>query len=105
MSSVELARQIARRIVAAVHPSRVILFGSAAEARDNKESDIDLFVVWDAPQSLSPRERRMALRRAVGRQGVPVDVLTCTQSELEEALKDPRSFTSRIWQNGLVLHR
>lgn len=45
---------IAQRIVDAIDSERVILLGSVAEGCVTDDSDIDLFVVWDAHGSTVP---------------------------------------------------
>ena len=100
----ELVRDITRRIVEFCRPEKVVLFGSLARGEAKDHSDIDLFVIWDAAPDLSNRQRRVAIRRAIGALRAPLDLLTLTPSEVEEATKDPRSFTSQIMQEGRTLY-
>ena len=49
----DLIEEIVRRVTGAVHPLRVILFGSAARGEMSPESDIDLLAVgqhWEGDQ-------------------------------------------------------
>jgi predicted nucleotidyltransferase len=41
--------EIVRRIVAVANPERIILFGSAARAQMNQNSDVDLLIVKSEP--------------------------------------------------------
>jgi predicted nucleotidyltransferase len=41
----KLLDEVTRRIVASVKPQRVLLFGSAARGRLNKNSDLDMLVI------------------------------------------------------------
>ena len=45
VSNKKLLQEVTRRIVASVQPRRVLLFGSAARGRMNKDSDLDMLVV------------------------------------------------------------
>jgi type I restriction enzyme S subunit len=74
-------QEIVRRIVEAVSPEKIILFGSAARGEMGPDSDIDLLVVkaCDAPREV---ERRI-YRELIGI-GIPKDVLVVTPGHLEK---------------------
>jgi uncharacterized protein len=73
--------QIVRRIVDAVQPERVIVFGSAARGDAGPDSDLDLLVVKAGAYSTRPMAVR--IRRAVGDAGRPVDVVVVRPEDLE----------------------
>ncbi|WP_243317553.1 nucleotidyltransferase domain-containing protein [Geothrix paludis] len=50
----ELIQELVARLVEAVHPTRIILFGSAARGEMGPHSDIDLLVV--VPDGVSQKE-------------------------------------------------
>ncbi len=54
--------EIIRRIVEAVHPDQIILFGSQARGDAGPDSDVDLLVV--APSDEPPHRRVVCLYRA-----------------------------------------
>ncbi len=72
--------EITRRIVEAVKPEKIILFGSAARGETGPHSDVDLLVVanggdrWDV--SAKVYERLAGV-------GVPVDAILVTPADLE----------------------
>jgi type I restriction enzyme S subunit len=72
---------IVQRIVEAVAPEKIILFGSAARREMGPDSDIDLLVVkaCDAPREM---ERRI-YRELIG-VGIPKDILVVTPGHLEK---------------------
>lgn len=74
-------QEIVQRIVEAVAPEKIILFGSAARGEMGPDSDIDLLVVkaCDAPREI---ERRI-YRSLIGI-GIPKDVLVVTPGHLEK---------------------
>lgn len=94
-----LLDQLVERIVAAVHPLRIILFGSAARGEVDHDSDIDLLVVMPD----GTHRRRIAQELQTYLHGFPydVDVIVATPHDLtmygqrsgfvySEALRDGR---------------
>jgi uncharacterized protein len=73
---------LVERIVRAVAPERIILFGSAAEGRRGPDSDLDIMVVK------SGEYRRIDMMHAIRRElrgfTEAVDLVVVTPSELEE---------------------
>ncbi|MEN6645242.1 MAG: nucleotidyltransferase domain-containing protein [Armatimonadia bacterium] len=84
----EVLDEIVRRIVEAVHPDKIILFGSHARGEAREDSDIDLLVI--APTDQPRGSRMMPIYRALRGIPVPKDVLWYTP---EEAAK---------WEGGLI---
>jgi type I restriction enzyme S subunit len=74
-------QEIVRRIVEAVAPEKIILFGSAARGEMGRDSDIDLLVVkaCDGPREM---ERRI-YRKLIGI-GIPKDIVVVTPGHLEK---------------------
>ena len=77
----EHLRQLIDRIVEAVHPLRIIMFGSAVRGEMGPDSDVDLLVVM--PEGTHRRRTAQLLHRHFS--GIPfaVDVLVATPSDLE----------------------
>jgi uncharacterized protein len=77
----KIARAIESLRQAVPQGSRIILFGSCAYGGLNPDSDIDLLVI---EQGVPDRFREMVrLRRAIGRIGVPVDVLVVSNTDFD----------------------
>ena len=79
--------QLVARIVAAAHPQRIILFGSAARGEAGRHSDVDVLVV--APEGAHRRKTAQAIYRGLLGLGVPVDVVVATPSDLEDYRDSP----------------
>ena len=76
-------QEAANRIVAALKPKKVILFGSYARGDATENSDLDLMVV--APENYTNRRDMMKIgRRAVGIMGIGVDVLVYSKDAFIE---------------------
>jgi predicted nucleotidyltransferase len=78
----QLLTEIRKRIVDALAPERVILFGSYAEGRATADSDLDLLVVTD--RSVSRKERLARTQDLFRDMPLPVQVITISRQEFEE---------------------
>ncbi|MGR3309797.1 MAG: nucleotidyltransferase domain-containing protein [Candidatus Brocadiales bacterium] len=98
----ELLKEIVSRIVNAVHPARIILFGSHAYGRPKDESDLDILVIM---HSELPRYRRsVPIYRALAGLLVPKDILAYTQEEIEEWSEVPQAFITTVLRKGKVIY-
>lgn len=94
---VEVLDELVRRIVEAVHPTRIILFGSAARGEMHEHSDMDVLVV--VPDGVSQKDgwnRAFSGLRRFGfatdlvlvNEGVLARYANCPGLVYEQALKD-----------------
>ncbi len=72
--------ELVQRIVDAVHPLRIILFGSAARGDARPGSDLDVLVVM--PEGIDRLKTAMYLHRHMIGMGVGVDFVVATPSIL-----------------------
>ena len=72
--------EIVRRIVDAVQPERIILFGSAARGEMGPHSDIDLLIVKDCE---SPLKAMQEIYSNLWGVGVAVDALVASPARVE----------------------
>jgi predicted nucleotidyltransferase len=96
-------RDISRRVVAALTPERVVLFGSYAWGTPDADSDLDLYVV--VPDQAKPTYR-LARRayRALHGVGIPVDVVVRTHGESQRNAGVVSTLDHKILTRGLVLY-
>lgn len=73
---------LVQSIVEAVHPLKIILFGSYARGKTNPDSDIDVLLVM--PEGVHCRQTAQLLYRQIKGLGVPFDILVATPSDLEK---------------------
>lgn len=74
-------QQLVQKIVEAVNPLRIVLFGSAARGQMNPDSDLDLLVVM--PRGTHRRRTAQQLYRQLEGVGVPFDIIVATPEDLE----------------------
>ena len=97
-----LLREIVRRLVEAIDPERIILFGSRARGDARPDSDIDLLVIKESNEA---RHRRsIAGYRALGRIPAPADILWRTPGEVEEWAGVSDYVTTRAIREGRLLY-
>jgi predicted nucleotidyltransferase len=78
-----LTEEIVRRVLSVSKPDRIIVFGSAAAGRMNRDSDIDLLVVEPAPSNT--REERLRIGDSLRGLGFPFDVFVIATERFEES--------------------
>lgn len=76
----EILQEVVRRIVAAVQPEKIILFGSAARQEMGPDSDLDLLVIKSCRNR---RETARRIRRSLLGIGVSKDIIVATPQDLE----------------------
>ncbi len=89
----ETIDELLQRIVPAVHPSRVLLFGSAAREQMGPDSDIDVLVV--VPDGTHCLKTTQYLYQQLLGFSWPVDILVATSAMLER----------HKYNLGLIYHR
>lgn len=102
----EMLSEMARAVVATVHPEQVILFGSHARGDASPQSDVDLLIVESEPfgPHRSRREELRRIRRALTRFRLPKDVLLYSREEVERWKDSPNHVIHRAYREGKVLH-
>jgi predicted nucleotidyltransferase len=97
-----VVEQLVRRIVEAVHPLRIVLFGSAARGEMGPESDIDVLLVM--PEGVHTRRVAQEVYRRVRGIGVPFDVVVATPSDLERHKDNPGLILATILREGREIY-
>jgi predicted nucleotidyltransferase len=94
--------EMARRIAAGFHPSKIILFGSAGRGQATADSDVDLLVV--VSQVDNRRALRIAIRRALNDLRVPKDIVVLTEEEFEVKRRIPGTIAYPADTEGTVIY-
>jgi uncharacterized protein len=98
-----LLNQITQKLVTALKPEQIILFGSYAYGEPNEDSDVDLLVI--VSQSDEPRYRRAhQAYKALRGLGIPKDILVMTRAEVEYKVNVPSSLVNQVPSQGKVLY-
>jgi uncharacterized protein len=82
-----ILEELVRKIVEAVRPRRIVLFGSSARGTFGPHSDLDILVVM--PDGRHRRRTAQRVHRALARLPVPKDVVVVTESDVERFADEP----------------
>jgi predicted nucleotidyltransferase len=94
--------EVVRRLVEAVDPDKILLFGSRARGDSRSDSDLDLLIVKD---SVELRHRRtVPAYRALRGLGVPKDIVWYTPQELSEWAGVVNHLVWRALSEGRILY-
>jgi len=95
-------RDIVARIVQAIAPEKVVLFGSLARGEAGPGSDLDFLIIKD---SLEPRyERAVPVYYALRDIMIPMDIIVYTPAEITEWSRVRQAFVTTALREGRVLY-
>lgn len=98
----ELLSEVVRRIVAAVDPDKIILFGSCARGTLHETSDVDLYIIKSGDYNRFELQGEIYGLLADVRRDF--DVLVRTPEQIERALSSGNSFVRRVLERGKVVY-
>ena len=97
-----LIEEMVKRIVNAVHPDQIVLFGSYAYGIPHEDSDIDILVIMETDR---PRHKRsVILNQVLAGLIIPKDLLVYTPEEVAEWKDVPQAFITQILTKGVILY-
>jgi hypothetical protein len=96
-------RAMVDRLVHALHPERIYLFGSRARHDAGPDSDYDLLAV--VPESdLAPHRRDVLAFRALCGVGAAKDVVVYTRQEFESRSRAASSLPATVLREGRLVY-
>jgi predicted nucleotidyltransferase len=98
----EVLAEIVHRIVTALHPEKIVLFGSYAYGRPSENSDVDLLVILKT--HARPIDRYLAVSRLLRPRPCPLDILVKTPDEIRQGVEQGSAFIREIITQGRVLY-
>ncbi len=98
-----LLEKAIQRLVSALHPEKIYLYGSHAYGQPHENSDIDLLVVVDQPES-SIYDMNVEGYRALRGLFFPAEINVITQADFNERSKWFSSIESVVSKKGQILY-
>lgn len=97
-----ILQEIVDRTVKAVHPIRIILFGSAAADQLGPDSDLDLLIVM--PDGVHRRKTAQLLYQSLYGVGFAKDLVVATLSDLKRHATNPGLVYAEALRTGRELY-
>jgi len=97
-----ILQEVVRRIVDAAHPLRIILFGSAARGKVDRDSDLDLLIVM--PEGTHRRRISQIVYRALRGIDMPKDIVVVTERDIADYGDDPSLVVKPALDDGVELY-
>lgn len=95
--------ELVRRITNAVHPRRIILFGSAARGQMSPHSDLDVLVVLS--DGVDPVAAELEIYRSLWGLRFGADVIAVTERDVERFRSNPSLVIHTALTEGRELYR
>lgn len=95
-------QELTRRIVDAVHPLKIVLFGSAARGDMGPNSDLDVLVVM--PEGIHRRRTAQQIYQDLMGFGFAKDIVVVTQSDIERYGSNPYMIIKPALDEGRELY-
>lgn len=93
---------VTRKIIEALNPQKIILFGSHAYGEPTPDSDVDILIVMESQDR--PTERAVQVSRLLRPRPFPIDILVRTPEEIRQRLKIGDHFIREIISRGKILY-
>ena len=97
-----ILHELVRRIVDAVHPLRIILFGSASHGEMGPDSDLDALVI--VPDGNHRGKTAQEIYRHLWGLGFAKDIVVVTESDIREHAANPSLVIKEALETGKELY-
>ena len=102
-TDVPILNEIVRRLVDAVHPDAIFLFGSRARGEATGESDYDILLLVNEPSEAHYSVARRSYAAMLGL-GVPVDIVVMDRAHFEQRSRAASSLPAIVEREGRLLY-
>ncbi len=102
MNNDPLVEKVVNRIAERIRPDQIILFGSRANGAPNKDSDIDLLIVYSGQKS--KRELKLEIHKLFEHPDFSLDVFVLTPREMEAQKVVANTIAREVTERGIVCH-
>ena len=98
------AKKLAKILVDGIDAKQVYLFGSFANGTDNKDSDLDLYVLTSLANRNKIDVTKAARRLLINQTKMPIDILVNDSIEFENRKDKISTFEYVVAKEGLLLY-
>jgi uncharacterized protein len=100
----KIIAEVVEKIKTEYQPEKIILFGSYAYGKPNRDSDIDLFIVKDTEKKRIYRFAEVKKLVYDSKRRIPISPLVYTVSELDHRIAMGDQFIEEILTKGELLY-
>lgn len=97
-------RRVVRKIAEEVKPQKIIAFGSWAEGRAGRDSDLDLLIIMPLKEGERRFMKSGEIRSKVRHSPFPMDILVRSPEDIERRLSSGDYFIRNILEHGRVVY-
>jgi predicted nucleotidyltransferase len=99
-----LIERVRNRIVEAFDPKAIYLFGSAARGTQREGSDLDLLIVMDLTDGMTPRRQASSIRNLFVGWRVPMDIVVQAPETFQNTREKPGRLARIADRQGMRLY-
>lgn len=102
MSSDPVVERVVKIIVEAIHPQKIILFGSRAKGTARPDSDLDLVVIYSGEKS--KRQVKLDIHRLLEPASVPMDLFVLSPEEMQRQQHVANTLAREVAERGVTVY-
>jgi len=102
MSSDPVVERVVKVIAEAVHPQKIILFGSRAKGTARPDSDLDLVVIYAGEKS--KRQVKLDIHRWMEPLSVPIDLFVLSPEEMLRQRHVANTLAREVAERGVTVY-
>ncbi len=102
MSSDPVVERVVKVIAEAVHPQKIILFGSRAMGTARPDSDLDLVVIYAGEKS--KRQVKLDIHRLMQPESLPIDLFVLSPEEMLRQRHVANTLAREVAERGVTVY-
>lgn len=95
-------KEVISKIIRHYRPEKIILFGSQARGKGERDSDFDLFIIKRTKEDFFSRIQKV--EELLWGRKIPLDILVYTPEQVKRRLAMGDFFVEEILDNGKILY-
>jgi predicted nucleotidyltransferase len=102
MSSDPVVERVVKIIAEAIHPQKIILFGSRATGTARPDSDLDLVVIYAGEKS--KRQVKLDIHRLMEPESLPMDLFVLSPEEMQRQRHVANTLAREVAERGVTVY-
>jgi len=102
MSSDPVVERVVKIIADAIHPEKIILFGSRAMGTARPDSDLDLVIIYAGEKS--KRQVKLDIHRLMESESFPIDLFVLSPEEMLRQRHVANTLAREVAERGVTVH-